>query len=327
MSLPTKLHEALVDVFRYDPSMAVTLVAEVRGIALSDHHRARLDTNDAGLRRSKHRADAVVLLDNAHGRPEDAIVVEVQLDQDGEKYWTWPAYVVAVRSRGRSRTTLLVICVSDAVARWAMTPIPVSVPDSLLMFPVVVGPEQMPILTDPNQARRRPMMAVLSALIHQRHPDLGKILDALLDGVDTLEEHEVERHLDIVYAGMTENGRHDLESRMTTQTYQYQGAFLRRLQQRWAESRAEGRVEGLAEGRVEGRVEGRAEGIVAGLAEGRTEGEVKGKAEALLVVLRSRHVDISPEVRARILGCTELDQLTIWVDRAANATSIEEVFG
>lgn len=324
--MPMDLHEALVDIFRYEPSTAATVLSDAAKVALPAHRRARLDTNDAGHRRSRHRADAVVVLENAKGRPVETVVVEVQLEPDEEKYWIWPLYVIGVRARLRSWSTLVVVCMSDQVARWAARPIRIGVPGWWVMSPIVVGPAQIPAITDPEEARRRPPFAVLSAVLHREHADLGKILDAMLAGVDTLKEHEVERYLDIAYAGMTEDGQRDLEAKMTTQTHEYRGAFMRRLQQRWAESRAEGKVEGRVEGRAEGKLEGMAEGKVEGKLEGKLEGRVEGKVEALLDVLRSRCVEVPPEVEARITGCTDLKQLTIWVDRAATARSIHDVF-
>lgn len=57
------------------------------------------------------------------------------------------------------------------------------------------------------------------------------------------------------------------------------------------------------------------------IAEGRAEGE----ATALLAVLGARGIDVSGDARARIASCTDLDQLTTWIRRAATADSIDDV--
>ncbi|MGA5132746.1 hypothetical protein [Streptomyces blastmyceticus] len=77
-------------------------------------------------------------------------------------------------------------------------------------------------------------------------------------------------------------------------------------------------LEGEAKGRVKGLAEGRAEGLAEGLIEGRR----------LVVVsaLRSRDIDISLEVRERILSCTDLDTLERWLDRAFIVATAEELF-
>ncbi|MEV4670701.1 MULTISPECIES: hypothetical protein [Actinomadura] len=64
-----------------------------------------------------------------------------------------------------------------------------------------------------------------------------------------------------------------------------------------------------AEGRVEGRVEGRAE----------------GEAKALLVVLEGRGIAVPNEVRKRVMGCTDSDQLERWLKRAAVVERAEDL--
>jgi hypothetical protein len=74
--------------------------------------------------------------------------------------------------------------------------------------------------------------------------------------------------------------------------------------------RAEGRVEGRAEGRVEGRVEGRA-------------------VEARLLlhrVLAARSFRVTPDVRKRIDGESDVARLESWLEAAVNADTIGDVF-
>jgi hypothetical protein len=52
----------------------------------------------------------------------------------------------------------------------------------------------------------------------------------------------------------------------------------------------------------------------------------KGEAVAVLAVLDARGIDVPDDIRARIATCTDLDQLDIWVRRAATAHAIEELF-
>lgn len=60
--------------------------------------------------------------------------------------------------------------------------------------------------------------------------------------------------------------------------------------------------------------------------EGRAEGRVEGEAQSVLRVLAARGVEVPDEARARIRGCTDLQQLDTWLDRAATATSITDLF-
>jgi len=57
------------------------------------------------------------------------------------------------------------------------------------------------------------------------------------------------------------------------------------------------------------------------------EGEAKGWARTILRVLAARGLEVSDKVREQVLSCTDTGQLETWADRAATATSVEEVFG
>ena len=50
------------------------------------------------------------------------------------------------------------------------------------------------------------------------------------------------------------------------------------------------------------------------------------EAKAVLAVLDARGIDVPDGVRARITGCSDLDQLLTWVRRAATANAIEDLF-
>ena len=52
----------------------------------------------------------------------------------------------------------------------------------------------------------------------------------------------------------------------------------------------------------------------------------EGKAQAILTVLKARNVEVPDFLRVRISTCTDLEQLELWIGRAATATTIDEVF-
>jgi hypothetical protein len=63
------------------------------------------------------------------------------------------------------------------------------------------------------------------------------------------------------------------------------------------------------------------------LAEGEAKGKAEGEARMILRVLSARGLDVSGDVRERVMACSDLRQLEIWGDRAATAANIEDVFG
>jgi hypothetical protein len=62
------------------------------------------------------------------------------------------------------------------------------------------------------------------------------------------------------------------------------------------------------------------------LAEGKAEGKAEGEARLVLRVLSARGLQVSAEIRERVLSCTDTSQLETWAERAATADSIDEVF-
>jgi hypothetical protein len=52
----------------------------------------------------------------------------------------------------------------------------------------------------------------------------------------------------------------------------------------------------------------------------------RGQAEAILTVLKARNLDVNDEERARIVTCTNLRQLKIWVRRAVRAEKTSDLF-
>jgi len=62
-----------------------------------------------------------------------------------------------------------------------------------------------------------------------------------------------------------------------------------------------------------------------GAAEGSAEGEAKGEAKAILAFLSARRIPVSAAIRKRVLACTDVATLDVWVRRAAVAKTAAEV--
>ncbi|MEU1120006.1 MULTISPECIES: hypothetical protein [unclassified Streptomyces] len=60
--------------------------------------------------------------------------------------------------------------------------------------------------------------------------------------------------------------------------------------------------------------------------EGREVGRAQERAETVLNILCWRGIDVPPAVRARVTACTDLEQLTVWAERAVHAVGAEELF-
>ena len=74
------------------------------------------------------------------------------------------------------------------------------------------------------------------------------------------------------------------------------------------------------------QAESEAIGEAIGEARGEARGEATARAEALLSVLAARKILVDDATRAAVQRCTDTDQLKAWMNRAAVATTPEEVF-
>jgi hypothetical protein len=288
--MPSSMHEAFIEIFRHRPSLAAELLAGPLGLDVPRHQQARLESADlTDLVPTQYRADAVVAL-TTNDVPVLAVVVEVQLRRDPAKLWSWPVYVTNLRARLRCPTVLLVVCADERTARWCATPIPLGHP-ALSLTPLVVGPDRVPVVTDPAEAVRSPELTVMSAMAHADHPDRDRVWRALLAALVSVDQERSTLYSDIVLAALPAAARQDLEALMATRTYEYQSDFVRR---------------NVLQGRAEGRLESR--------------------AEAVLTVLDARGVDVPDEARSRIMGCSDLNLLDVWIRRAVTASTIADIF-
>jgi hypothetical protein len=290
--MPSIEHEGVVEVIRQLPEMAPRFLRDQFDVELPPYKQVRLEPADLNdLTPTEYRADAVVTLRDAdEDTPVLGIVVEVQLSRDGDKWWSWPAYLVTLRARLRCPAMLLVICPDSAEARKCATPIELGHPGFVLR-PLVLGPDRLPVVTDLDQVRGAPELAVLSAMALADHPDHLKILDTLAAALATTDQDRAIRYAEIVLAVLPEPARPAWEALMTAQTFEFQSAYARRLR-----------------------------------AEGRAEGRVEGEARLVLAVLEARGISVPEDIRARIMGCSDPDLLEAWGRRAAVIRTIDELF-
>jgi hypothetical protein len=288
--MPSTLHQALIELFRERPELAPDLLADTLGLPVPEYQDAVVVSGDlTDLTATEYRADAAVMLTDA-GLTVMAVVVEVQPGRDIDKPWTWPVYLTTLRARLRCPTVLFVVCVDPGTARWCSKPIDLGHPGWQLRH-IVLSPERVPLVTDPETARRAPELTVLSALAHANHPDWDKVAHALADALTMVKDNQVALYTDVAAMALPEAARRTLEAMMRTRTYEYQSDFVRRH---------------VFQGRAEGRVE--------------------GEARAVLGVLEARGIPVSDEARERITACTDLDELDAWVRRAVTVTSVDELF-
>lgn len=294
--MPSHLHEGLIELFRHRPSLAAELLADAFAFDIPGYQHAHLSANELNdLKPTEYRADTVVTLANGAG-PVLSVVIEVQLGRDPKKRRSWPSYVTTLHARNGCPTVLLVVCADSRTAGWCAEPIRLGHP-GFVLTPLVLGPERVPEVTDPEEASRRPELTVLSAIAHGADPEPDKLFTALLRALSCVDRDNAKLYADLVGAALPEAARHRLEAMMSTSTYEYQWSFIRRLDEEEKRRTAEAVAKAKAE----------------------------GEARTLLMLLETRGIQIPDDARARITECTDLEQLDVWVRRAIAATSIHDV--
>lgn len=153
--MPSYLHEALVEMFRNQPTLAAELLAGPLGVDVPPFDHAGVTSGDlTDVTPTEYRADVAVTL-NKDDTVVFAVVVEAQLRADARKRRTWPAYVATLHARLGCPVMLLVVCADPGVAAWCAEPIVVSDP-GLVLAPVVLGPDQVSTVTDLGLAKSNP---------------------------------------------------------------------------------------------------------------------------------------------------------------------------
>jgi hypothetical protein len=307
--MPSTLHEALVLLFRESPRLAPMLLARTLGIELlpEDADIQVTSAEFADLDPPEYRADVVLRIPedgDANDRDRatrEVVIVEVQLDPDPLKHFTWPQYVTAARTRFRCPATLVVVAVDERVARWCAQPIALDRAGNVF-GPVVIGPALIPVVTDDAEARTWPELAVLSVIAHGHETGSEVIGAAALAACDRLDSAQARLYADLIYSNLNEIARAALEALMQQHNYTYQSDFAKKYFS-----------QGIEEGKKEGRKEGRKEGIELGY-------------RALLrKQLEQRFGELPADAMAR-LEEADADALDTWGGRVLTATSLADVF-
>ena len=209
-----------MELFRSQPALAVELLAEQLQFEVPAHERVEWFP-DALYERvpEKFRADVALVLRTKQNEPVLGVMVEVQLDPSEDTQWIWPAILNIAWGRlnewaqSMCPTVLLVVSPKAAVAAWCARPIETGHPGFTLR-PLVLGPDQVPVVTDPDLARRHPEQAMLSAIVHCEHPQRDQVFRSLLTALDN-HDHAT-RYIDLILTALPAAPRAQLEALMTT---------------------------------------------------------------------------------------------------------------
>lgn len=286
------LHEGVITLVRDCPAFAADLLGDLLDVRVPQFSEARLaDTTLNEVVPVEYRADAVVVF--TQEKPVFGAIIEAQLQRDDDKLFTWPLYAVGARERHRCPFVVIVVTPDPATATWAARTIDLG--GGIRYWPLVVGPDGIPKVTDSARAEREPQLAMLSVMAHGQ----GDVETAAAIGAAAakaiLQFPEDQRLLYslLIDSNLSEAARKAIEMQPRLEK------FFNETQRRTYER---------------------------GREEGKTEGKAEGKAEALLRILTRRGLTLTAEQRDRIAECTELPVLERWLDRSLTVNSVDELF-
>jgi hypothetical protein len=286
--MPSPWHDAVTQLFRDEPRLALTILHDCTGLDLPAGMPARLASPTFNDRPSTDfKADTVVM----DGPPQDPVhgtIVEAQQVKDEGKLDQLARYAAALWLLIRRRVDVLVICPSQETADWYARPVRTMLP-GYTFSARTVGPAQVPEITDPRRVASAPGLGAMSVAMHGH---ITGVAGAFLAGLALLGPEDGPAYYENAYSMSSAAIRHILEELVSATAWPVHSPFAK---------------EHFGRGKAEGKAE--------------------GEAAAILLVLHARGVDVTPEDRARIISCTDLAQLDTWVTLAATITTTGEFFG
>ncbi|MEZ3177208.1 hypothetical protein KYY02_00325 [Streptomyces pimonensis] len=326
-------HEAMHRIFQHDPGL-FSRVSRFLGVDIPTPVKATaLPTDLTETNPVERRVDTLLRFETAE-QGAFLLAVEAQSRKHPDKPASWAYYTAYLWTKYRLPTALLVVCQDHATAKWAEQSVSCGPPQmpTLTLHPVVAGPHNMPVITDPEEARADLALASLAAITHAAEPVVDAILKALSTALRDEPEDIASPLIEFTAQGLGKNPAKHLWRNLVAVDLSFYKSYL--AEEVRAEVRKEVRQEVREEVQREVRQEVREE-VQREVRqevreevrrEVRQEARVEGRAEDILFVLEQRGLDVSDDVRSRITDCTDPDLLRHWLARAVTAPKAEEVF-
>jgi hypothetical protein len=282
-------HEAMHRIFQHDPGL-FSRVSRILGSPLSGPVVTTVMPTDlTEASPVERRVDTLLRLET----PEQGaflLAIEAQGKKDPDKPASWAYYTAFLWTKYRLPTCLMVVCQDRATAQWAQRTVYSGLPQmpTVSVRPTVVGPHNMPVITDPAEARADLALATLAAITHAAEPDIDVILKALSTALRDTPQDIADPIVEFTAQGLGNRPAKHLWRNLVAVDLSFYKSYISE--------------------------------------EIRDEGRAQSRAEDLLLVLEERGLDVSDDVRRRITECREPETLRRWLSRAVTAPKAEEIF-
>jgi hypothetical protein len=167
-------------VFRKDPALVTRALRRVLDIPLPEARElVLLEPNLGEGWAGETYADMLLRLETDEGA---YLLLFDSLDErDEDKRGGWASCLLRLYAKYRCAPVLIVLTPSASIARWAAHPISQGPSgwDSLTVRPLVIGPDDVPFISDKGDAERDVFLAALSTIVHGRGPEAAAVLKPL----------------------------------------------------------------------------------------------------------------------------------------------------
>ncbi|MEV7083431.1 hypothetical protein AB0N88_33600 [Streptomyces sp. NPDC093516] len=291
----TSTHETSHRIFQDHPEV---LFPVFEALGLPPPAKATIEalTPDATeIKPLERRVDTVLRVEPSEG-DGFLIAIEAQTGKVRGKGLSWSYYVAYLHAKFGLPVLLVAVCRNRPTAAWAAGPFECRVGTwtSQTTRPFVLGPDNVPKITDESLVARAPAMATFSAIVHSESENAPAILDMLARGMRSFDKATAKYWCEWLEVGLENTP----------------------VQETWRE----------LEKMVATYFPGRGTLFEQTYLEGKAEGKAENQVESVLRVLEKRGVPLTTDDRERITSCTDLDTLTLWFDRSLTVATAEELF-
>lgn len=301
------VHDSFTELLRtIDRRTLIEWIGASAGLSLSDigsiHERSTTIAVMSFLRPArKGLADVVLTLLDRDDRILTVLILEMQLTMDWSKRWTWPMLATAFAAEVKKEARVI-----------AFTPDPVRRGEIRRLLlpkmeprPILIEPDQIPMIHDVEKARAQPRETIFAALYHVR--ELHEPVETRVAGIRaavialrTLDDHDQLRYGDLMLSFTPEqimqrvleklraSGEWDEHAPREPVLYRDSYAF----------------VNGEREGRAAAEQDGRA-------------AELDMLRKLLVNILETRGIEVTHSTRTRIGQCGDTEALMRWCARAS----------
>ncbi len=290
----TSHHEAAHRIFQDRPELLAP-VFRILGVPLPEKAAVEVLSADVTeIRPLERRVDSVLRIKPPDGSGGFLLAIEAQGRRDPDKAVSWAYYLSFLKAKYACPALLLVVCHDKATADWAAGPFRLG-PEgwtALSVHPLVLGPGNVPVIISPDRAARNLALTAFSAMTHAREQEAPAILEALASALASADPESNAYYSELLEIGLGNTPAREIWRKLMPRTFFPGRGTL--IEQTWMEGEAQGRL--------------------------------LERAETVLLVLEKRGIDVSPEIRERVMSCTYFDELGYWVDRAFTVAKAEEIF-